>query len=263
VPAPECPASVVVIPARYGSTRFPGKPLLRQTGKYLIQHVFEQARKARRAQAVLVATDDQQIFQAVESFGGRAVMTSAAHQSGTDRIAEVMRRPEFQASRIVVNVQGDEPDIDPALIDTLIEALEKSDIAMATAAAPFARESDVGNPNFVKVVTDCRGCALYFSRAVIPFDRDRGSGAGGGGGGGIDLTAYRKHLGIYAYRREALLKLADTPVCALERIEKLEQLRALYLGMDIFVASVAHAPHGVDTPEDYAAFVRRYNQGNA
>lgn len=242
--------------ARYGSTRFPGKPLLRQTGKFLIQHVVEQAQKATRAQAVLVATDDHRIFEAVQSFGGRVVMTSDSHQSGTDRIAEVMKRPEFQGSRIVVNVQGDEPDIDPALIDTLIEALEKSEIAMATAAAPFAREADVRNPNLVKVVTDCRGCALYFSRAVIPFDRDRS-----GTTLGIEMNAYRKHLGIYAYRREALLKLAGTPVCALERIEKLEQLRALYLGMDIFVAPVAHAPHGVDTPDDYAAFVKRYNLG--
>jgi 3-deoxy-manno-octulosonate cytidylyltransferase (CMP-KDO synthetase) len=166
-----------------------------------------------------------------------------------------MKRPEFQATQIVVNVQGDEPDIDPALIDTLIESLEKSTIAMATASAPFAHETDIGKSNFVKVVTDCRGLALYFSRAVIPFDRDRN-----GTTLGLDLHAYRKHLGIYAYRREALLKLAAAPMCSLERIEKLEQLRALHLGMDIFVAPVAHAPHGVDTPDDYAAFVRRYHE---
>jgi len=262
--------TAIVIPARYGSVRFPGKPLARQTGKYLIQHVVEQASKAKRAQRVVVATDDHRIFEAVRSFGGHAVMTSDSHHSGTDRIAEVMRRPEYEGVGIVVNVQGDEPDIDPGVIDGVIGALEdsagvgpgiaipgleNSRVEMATAAAPFAAEKDVLNPNLVKVVVDQRHCALYFSRAVVPFDRDR-SGLTLGG----DLKAYRRHLGIYAYRREALLKLAGTPMCELERIEKLEQLRALFLGMKIFVQMAAAAPHGVDTPEDYAAFVKRYGK---
>jgi 3-deoxy-manno-octulosonate cytidylyltransferase (CMP-KDO synthetase) len=182
-------------------------------------------------------------------------MTSDSHQSGTDRIAEVMKRPEYAGVKIVVNVQGDEPEVDPGLIDSLIEALEGSDAPMATAAAPFEHEKDVANPNLVKVVADQRHMALYFSRAVVPFDRDRNGTVVGG-----DLKAYHKHLGIYAYRREALLKLAATPVCELERIEKLEQLRALYLGMKIFVQLAVRAPHGVDTLEDYAAFVKRYNQ---
>ena len=253
--APGGGMTAIVIPARYGSVRFPGKPLARQTGKYLIQHVVEQAGKAKRAQRVVVATDDHRIFEAVRSFGGQAVMTSDSHHSGTDRIAEVMRRPEYLGVRIVVNVQGDEPDIEPGVIDGLIGALEEADVEMATAAAPFAAERDVLNPNLVKVVVDQRHYALYFSRSVVPFDRDR-SGLTLGG----DLRAYRRHLGIYAYRREALLRLAGTPVCELERIEKLEQLRALYLGMKIFVQMVAAAPHGVDTPEDYAAFVKRYNE---
>jgi len=182
-------------------------------------------------------------------------MTSDSHQSGTDRIAEVMKRPEYAGVKIVVNVQGDEPEVDPGLIDSLIEALEDSEVPMATAAAPFEHEKDVALPNLVKVVTDQRRMALYFSRAVVPFDRERNGTVVGG-----DLRAYHKHLGIYAYRREALLKLAATPMCELERIEKLEQLRALYLGMKIFVQLAAKAPHGVDTPEDYAAFVKRYNQ---
>lgn len=252
--------AIIVIPARYGSSRFPGKPLARQTGKFLIQHVVEQAQQSRLAQAVVVATDDARIFDAVRSFGGQAVMTSNSHHSGTDRIAEVIRRPEYASVRVVVNVQGDEPDIDPQLIDHLISALSPplhtSDIPMATAAAPFVHAHDIENPNFVKVVVDHRHCALYFSRSVIPFDRDRAAhGTLQAGTGGI----YRKHLGIYAYTREALLTLSATPICELERMEKLEQLRALYLGMKIFVQDTAHAPHGVDTPDDYAAFVKRYN----
>ncbi len=229
------------------------------TGKYLIQHVVEQADRARRAEAVVVATDDARIFAAVQEFGGYAVMTRDSHPSGTDRIAEVIRRAEYSDVKIVVNVQGDEPDIDPEVIDRLIEVLQGSpEIAMATVSAPFTSARDVENPNLVKVVVDAAGNALYFSRAVIPFDRDRAGGAAAGMG--LTAGAYRKHLGIYAYRREALLKLSATPMCELERLEKLEQLRALYLGMKIHVYQAAQAPHGVDTPEDYAAFVKRYNQ---
>jgi 3-deoxy-manno-octulosonate cytidylyltransferase (CMP-KDO synthetase) len=217
--------------------------------------VVEQARQSRRAEAVVVATDDRRIFAAVEEFGGKVVMTSEAHPSGTDRIAEVIRRPEFSSVNIVVNVQGDEPDIDPEIIDRLLEAVQRSpETAMATVSAPIANARDVENPNVVKVVTDQTGHALYFSRSTIPFDRDRAPGAP------LITASYRKHLGIYAYRREALLKLSATPVCELERLEKLEQLRALYLGMKIFVHQAPRAPHGVDTPEDYAAFVERYNQ---
>ena len=254
----------IVIPARYGSTRFPGKPLARLTGKFLIQHVCEQAQKSQRAGRVVVATDDNRIFEAVRGFGGEAVMTSHAHHSGTDRIAEVIKSPAFSGVEVVVNVQGDEPDMDPALIDDLVAVLDDppapvrranaGDIMIATASAPFSNSHEIENPNCVKVVVDNRNCALYFSRSVIPYDRDRTlHGAALQAVGGV----YRKHLGIYAYRREALLRLSGAPMCEMERLEKLEQLRALYLGMRIFVQETHRAPHGVDTPEDYQAFVER------
>jgi 3-deoxy-manno-octulosonate cytidylyltransferase (CMP-KDO synthetase) len=250
------PTAAIVIPARYGSSRFPGKPLARETGKFLIEHVVEEARQAKRAAQVIVATDDQRIADAVASFGGRAVMTSSEHPSGTDRIAEVMRRPEFSKVGVVVNVQGDEPEIEAGLIDQLIEVTGREGVSMATVSAPFERESEVANPNVVKVVTDEGHFALYFSRSVIPYDRD-------GDVAPRHAGLYRKHLGIYAYKREALLRLAGSPMCELERTEKLEQLRALYLGMKIFVVETQRAPHGIDTPEDYSAFVKRYNDGSS
>jgi 3-deoxy-manno-octulosonate cytidylyltransferase (CMP-KDO synthetase) len=254
--------ALLVIPARYASSRYPGKPLARETGKFLIQHVVEQAKKVRLASEVVVATDDARIFEAVGSFGGRAVMTAEAHQSGTDRIAEVVRMAEFRGVEIVVNVQGDEPEIEPGLVNGLIEVLrERPGTQMATAAAGFERAEDVGNPNMVKVVVDREGHALYFSRSVIPYDRD---GEMAGGGGAARFTPpYLKHLGLYAYRREALLALADAPPCRLEQLEKLEQLRALYLGMKIHVTETSHAAHGIDTPGDYAAFLGRYNKRHA
>ena len=245
--------TAIIIPARFASSRFPGKPLARQTGKFLIQHVVEQAQKSTLAKRVLVATDDDRIFNAVKSFGGHPVMTSPSHASGTDRIAEVIRRPEFAGVQTIVNVQGDEPEIDPALIDSLIRSVSSGRVHMATASAPFQHPADIQNPNQVKVVTDHHNLALYFSRAIVPYDRDRLSL--GEGTPAPDL--YRKHLGIYAYTRDALLTLSTTPVCDLERLEKLEQLRALFLGMKIAVLPTNHAPHGIDTPEDYAAFVKR------
>lgn len=246
-------SAIVVIPARFGSTRFPGKPLANQTGKFLIQHVYEQASKAKNAQWVVVATDDARILDAVHSFGGQAVMTAETHQSGTDRIAEVMQKPEFTAVDVVVNVQGDEPEIDPTLIDNLIMMTSRPEIPMATVAAPLTSRADIANPNIVKVVLDQNNLALYFSRSVIPFDRDGQPPSPTETLG----TLYRKHLGIYAYQRAFLLKLAQTPMCTLEKLEKLEQLRALYLGAKIYVADTATAPHGIDTPADYAAFVER------
>lgn len=241
--------ALIVIPARYASTRFPAKPLARETGKFLIQHVVEQARKIADAH-VVVATDDQRIFDAIASFGGTPVMTSDKHESGTDRIAEVIQKPEFSRPDIIVNIQGDEPEFDPATIQSMIEALkENRDAGMATAATPFTNPADVLNPNMVKVVLDAGNFALYFSRSPIPFHRDKNEPS----------PPYLKHLGLYAYRRQALRILAASPVCDLEKSEKLEQLRALYMGMKIHVTITNHAPHGIDTPEDYAAFVRRYN----
>jgi len=245
-------SALIVIPARYASSRFPGKPLAKETGKFLIQHVVEQTWRVDLASQVVVATDDQRIFDAVRSFGGTPLMTSDQHQSGTDRIAEVIQKPQYAGADIIVNVQGDEPEIDPALVNHLIRVLQRNPAAdLATAATPFHDANDVANPNMVKVVTDANNFALYFSRSVIPHNRD-------GGPAGIP---YLKHLGLYAYRRNALLALADAPPCDIETLEKLEQLRALYLGMKIHVTITSTAPHGIDTPEDYAAFIARYNEG--
>lgn len=248
-------SSLIVIPARYDSTRLPGKPLLRQTGKYLIEHVYEQALKTKRASAVVVATDDRRIADAVREFEGQVVLTSAEHQSGTDRIAEVAAMKDFAHFDTIVNVQGDEPEIDPNLIDALIRLLEKTDVQMATAAAPFDNAAEIVNPGIVKVVIDQRRFAMYFSRSVIPHDRD---GQTAGAGALMLAGLYRKHLGIYAYQKNFLLQLARAERCELEKLEKLEQLRALYLGAKIIVHDTPQAHHGIDTPEDYEAFVRRY-----
>jgi 3-deoxy-manno-octulosonate cytidylyltransferase (CMP-KDO synthetase) len=244
--------TAIIIPARYASTRLPGKPLLRQTGKYLVQHVYEQACQARRASQVLVATDDSRIVAAVESFGGRAVMTRRDHPSGTDRIAEVA---EHLDADLIINLQGDEPLVDPAALDLLITLLERDrDCNMATLAVPFTSFEQWQNPNCVKVVCDSAGRALYFSRSPIPFVRD----------GRPDFTVeparFLLHLGLYAYRRAFLLQLARIPPAPLEQIEKLEQLRVLALGQRIQVGVVRHAAVGVDTLRDYEEFLAVYRQ---
>lgn len=243
----------VVIPARYASSRLPGKPLLRDTGKYLIQHVYEQAAAARSASLVVVATDDERIRAAVEGFGGNVVMTRADHPSGTDRVAEVAAGIGAHA---VVNVQGDEPQLDPSAIDLLVGLLDADPGSdMATLATPLPDRESYLSPNVVKVVCDDRGRALYFSRSPIPMTRD----------GDPDLAArparYLQHLGVYAYRRAFLLRLASLPPHPLEEAEKLEQLRVLGAGGAIQVGQVAHAHRGVDTPADYEAFVRAYREG--
>jgi 3-deoxy-manno-octulosonate cytidylyltransferase (CMP-KDO synthetase) len=195
---------------------------------------------------VVVATDDQRIVDALRPFETRCVMTSPTHQSGTDRIAEVVRARPVE---IVVNVQGDEPEIEPEIIDGLIERLEMSVDDMATAATPFPAAADPNDPNLVKVVFDQNGRAMYFSRAAIPFRREPHSAAN---------AAYYLHLGIYAYRREFLLNFASWPQTACEKTEKLEQLRALEHGASIYVLTVDRATHGIDTPEQYREFVQRY-----
>jgi 3-deoxy-manno-octulosonate cytidylyltransferase (CMP-KDO synthetase) len=244
--------TVIVIPARYGSSRLPGKPLLRTTGKYLIQHVYERACQARRACLVVVATDDPRIAAAVEGFGGHAVMTRADHPSGTDRVAEVARQLDVD---VVVNLQGDEPLIEPETLDLLPELLRLDPGAdMATLAAPIRSPEQWWDPNCVKVACDDRGRALYFSRSPIPFVRD----------GQPDFAAqpprFLQHLGLYAYRRTFLLELARMPPAPLERLEKLEQLRVLAAGRSIRVGIVPHAGIGVDTYSDYERFVRLYRQ---
>ncbi|MBA4066254.1 MAG: 3-deoxy-manno-octulosonate cytidylyltransferase [Isosphaera sp.] len=242
----------VVIPARYASTRLPGKPLLRDTGKYLVQHVYERAAEARCAAAVLVATDDPRILDAVRSFGGRAVMTRADHPSGTDRIAEVAAG---LAADVILNVQGDEPRIEPAALDLLAGLMADEAADMATLAAPLRDRDAYLSPNVVKVVCDDAGRALYFSRSPIPMVRD----------GEPDFSArparFLQHLGVYAYRREFLLGLAAAPPHPLERSEKLEQLRVLGAGGTIRVGVVPEAHRGVDTPADYADFVRACRDG--
>jgi 3-deoxy-manno-octulosonate cytidylyltransferase (CMP-KDO synthetase) len=239
--------AAIVIPARYASSRLPGKPLLRETGKYLIQHVYEQAVRVRRANQVLVATDDERIRLAVESFGGQAVMTRKDHASGTDRIAEVAATLDAE---VIVNLQGDEPQFDPADLDLLVDRIMSTPtVGMATLATPFRNQADYLNPNMVKVVCDTAGRALYFSRSPIPFVRD----------GEPDFNhtppLYLLHLGVYAYRRSVLLELAASPPHPLEQAEKLEQLRALARGISIQVGVIRRAHRGVDTPADYAAFV--------
>ncbi|MFM8274067.1 MAG: 3-deoxy-manno-octulosonate cytidylyltransferase [Gemmata sp.] len=238
----------IVIPARYASSRLPGKPLLRDTGKYLIQHVYERASEATCATDVIVATDDPRIFAAVGEFGGRAVMTRGDHVSGTDRVAEVAAN---LASDVVINLQGDEPQLDPRAIDLLAD-LMRGGPDMATLAVPLADPDAYRSPNVVKVVCDDRGRALYFSRSPIPFVRDAEP----------DFAArpprFLQHLGVYAYRRDFLLRVASAPPHPLELSEKLEQLRVLGTGGTIAVGTVAEAHRGVDTPADYAAFVQWY-----
>jgi len=234
-----------IIPARYASTRLPAKPLLKETGKYLIQHVYEQVSRAEKLDRVLVATDDERIAAAVREFGGEAVMTAKEHPSGTDRVAEAAGGLD---ARIIINVQGDEPDIDPALLDGLVEVMTARGSETATAAVPFRDEASLASPHVVKVVVGADGQALYFSRAPIPH------------GGGKDCEPL-KHIGVYAYRREALLKLAALDPVPPERAERLEQLRVLYHGMAMHVI-IWHKDHlGIDTREEYEAFVKRYEKG--
>jgi 3-deoxy-manno-octulosonate cytidylyltransferase (CMP-KDO synthetase) len=241
--------AVAVIPARFASTRLPGKPLLDATGKPMIVHVAERARLARHVSRIIIATDDQRIHDAVSAHGFEAAMTRVDHPNGTCRIAEVAANLPPDAD-IIVNVQGDEPLIDPAVIDALVERIRSGDEPMATIASPFAPAENAADPNIVKVVVDQRGRAMYFSRSLIPFDRD---GTGG--------PAPLKHVGLYAYRRAFLnqyIALEPTPC---ETAEKLEQLRALEHGHAIGVAIATVHHHGIDTPEQYAAFVAHMKAG--
>jgi len=230
-----------VIPARYASTRFPGKPLHPIAGKPLVQHVVERCKLAKSLSEVIVATDDSRIAEVARKFC-RVEITSDQHPSGTDRIAEVVGRCDCDAA---VNIQGDEPLIDPAVIDAVARAL--ADAAMSTAATPLRDAAEYDNPNVVKVVVNAAGRALYFSRRTIPFVRDAASRPVA-----EQLAAFPflKHLGLYGYRRDALLKLVRFPVGPLEAAEKLEQLRALENGLDIAVVRVFYESVGVDAPED-------------
>ncbi len=249
----------VVIPARYASTRLPGKPLADIGGQPMIVRVAAAARRAR-TDGVWVATDDERIATAVRQHGFEAVMTRADHASGTDRIAEVADQLQWDDADIVVNVQGDEPLLDPALIEAVAAALRGDpDAAMATAAHPLTAAEDFFNPNVVKVVCDVRGRALYFSRAPIPWDRDKF--AGSRDALPANLPAQR-HIGLYAYRVDFLRRFGQLTPSPLERCESLEQLRALWHGYPIQVVSIDHPPApGVDTPEDLQRVRRLFDAG--
>ncbi len=244
--------AAAVIPARFASERLPGKPLLAETGKPLIRHVWERVSAADRLDDVVVATDDARIRDAVEAFGGRCVMTRDDHPTGTDRVAEVAAGLDAD---VIINVQGDEPEVDPDDLSRLVERLETSGDDLATLARPLgADEASVHrDPHAVKVVFTSGGRALYFSRAPIPHDRDAAPDA-------PPADAWL-HVGVYAFRREALLRFAAASPTALERRERLEQLRAYELDMTIGVVVTRNDALGIDTPDDYARFVKHCATG--
>lgn len=244
-----------VIPARLESSRLPGKLLLSETGQTLIQHTWEAAARSERLDRLIVATDSLEILEAVHGFGGKAFLTGE-HPSGTDRIAEVAEKELLDAD-ILVNIQGDEPEISPEFIDQLIDLLESSPEAeMATLATPIRSLEQLQDSSCTKVVCRQDGSALYFSRLPIPFTRDVAPET-------LlpEQSPWLLHLGLYAYRRPFLLELTKVPPTPLEQLEKLEQLRALETGAKIQVGTVAHPTVGIDTPDDYARFVSRYQQG--
>jgi 3-deoxy-manno-octulosonate cytidylyltransferase (CMP-KDO synthetase) len=243
---------VAVIPARFASTRLPGKPLLSETGCPLIQHVVEAARRAKSFERIIVATDDTRIAAAVTGFGGEAMMTRADHATGTDRVAEIAAR--LDTTDVILNLQGDEPEISGETLDQAVALLaDDPDAPMATLATPIRDESVYRDPACVKVVVNHRRRALYFSRSPIPHHRD-----------GLPHTSVAMspfaylHLGLYAYRREFLLGLGSLPRSTLESAEKLEQLRVLEAGFPIAIGIVDEPSIGIDTPEDYRRFVERW-----
>ncbi|EGQ8032459.1 3-deoxy-manno-octulosonate cytidylyltransferase [Vibrio parahaemolyticus] len=238
----------VVIPARYSSSRLPGKPLADIGGKPMVQWVYEQAMQAG-ADDVIIATDDERVSAAVEQFGGKVCMTSANHESGTERLAEVVEKMAIPADHIIVNVQGDEPLVPPVIIRQVADNLAASDAPMATLAVEIESADEVFNPNAVKVVADERGYAMYFSRATIPWDRDNFSKQDK-----AIVNPLMRHIGIYAYRAGFINTYVNWAPSALEQIECLEQLRVLWYGEKIHVAVAKEAPAaGVDTPEDLEA----------
>ncbi len=254
--------AIAIIPARFNSTRLPGKPLLPLNQIPMIMHVVNRATAAKFVSRVIVATDDERIFEAVQFYGGEARMTSAEAQSGTDRIAEVAAKLDCE---MIVNVQGDEPLIEPSTIDAAIEPLlENSEIQISTTSEPITSIADIFNPGVVKVVTDADGFALYFSRSPIPYIR---ANAGETLEQFLEkdqslLLHYRKHSGLYAYRNDFLQKFAQMLPSSLELLESLEQLRALENGFRIRVVKVAHRSTGVDTEQDYEEVKRFIEEKN-
>lgn len=245
--------TLCVIPARYASTRLPGKPLALIGGKPMIQWVYERAGAAESIDKVLVATDNEKIKEVVQSFGGRVKMTSEALSSGTDRSAAAL---DGEEADIVLNLQGDEPFIEPALLSRMVQVFANPEIEMATPIKRIGHADELANPNLVRVVRDKKNFALYFSRAVIPFVRDIPDRKHW-----LERHRFFKHIGIYAYRRDTLLQLSSFPQSSLEQSERLEQLRALENGIKIYTVETEYESKGVDTPEDLA-FVNKLIQNN-
>jgi 3-deoxy-manno-octulosonate cytidylyltransferase (CMP-KDO synthetase) len=237
--------TLVVIPSRYASTRLPAKPLLRETGKYMVQHVWEAAKRVKNADRVVIATDDERILLAAAEFGAEAVMTSSACRSGTDRVAETARKIPAE---LYINIQGDEPELEHTAVEKLISAMHASaKIEMGTIAVRRHYHKSLEDPSIVKAVVGADMRALYFSRSLIPHDRD-----------GKGRAYYWHHLGVYAYRAEFLKRFVKMPPSVLEETEKLEQLRAVENGVRILVVPGKKVSQGIDTPKDYTAFVKRY-----
>jgi len=237
--------AVGIIPARWRSTRFPGKPLHLIAGKPLLWHVWERCRRARKLDAIVIATDDMRIVKAAFEWGAAVALTSSKHQSGTDRVAEVARKArEFD---YIINIQGDEPLTEPALLDRFVETLRSNrKVGIVTAAHPFKNAAEAASPHQVKVILDHDGNALYFSRYAIPFPRDRSA-----------PIRYLRHQGIYGFRRKALLDFVRWQPTPLERVESLEQLRALENGVKVHVLLTKHGSPGVDTPADARALEQK------
>lgn len=258
-PAP----AIGIIPARLGSTRFPRKVLARKTGHAMIRHVWDAARRAASLSRVVIATDAKEVFDEVQAFGGEAVMTREDHTNGTSRLAEAATLLRLPAEVLVVNVQGDEPELDAGVIDAAVALAREGRAEVATVASPFQAGEDPNNPNLVKVVTRADGLALYFSRSLIPYPRDAASAAASHGSGEPFHRTPLKHVGLYVYRVDFLLKYAAMPSSSLETTEMLEQLRVLDAGYRIAVAVRNVTTTGIDTPEQYEDFVRRWGERGA
>lgn len=243
-----------IIPARYASTRFPGKPLERIGGRPMIQHVYEKAMACQQLSQVIVATDDQRILDCVHSFGGQAQLTSAEHPSGTDRVAEVAQG--LSDTEVVINIQGDEPFVRVEQLEQLCSFFSRPEVDIATLAHPIAEEEFIHDPNVVKAVFSASGKALYFSRSAIPFLRGRAVGEW------QSFQQHYQHLGLYAYRKEVLLELTQLQTSSLEQAESLEQLRWLQADYAIYLAVTPHKSLGIDTPEDLARAEQWWQQQN-
>jgi 3-deoxy-manno-octulosonate cytidylyltransferase (CMP-KDO synthetase) len=248
------PLFIGIIPARFASSRFPGKPLVDIQGKTMIRRVVEQAMQSTLLQRVIVATDDERIEQEVRSFGAEVMMTSTEHPSGTDRCAEVVRdlNTSIQDNAVVINIQGDEPFVDPAQIDTLCSCFQNPEVELATLVRRFSNTNDIINPSMIKVVRDINGYGIYFSRLPIPFERDAEANKP------LDIDAHFQHIGLYGYRASTLLKIAALPTSFLENTEKLEQLRWIENGYRIMTALSSHESWSIDTPDDLKKIQERF-----